>query len=148
METPFNFSPSPTERAYAKVDMGEALIVMWRVKMKTTHEIKEMIKEYQTTLDKCNKLFETEGRTEQQQILSDRTDRYFDNVAEAVSEHIEKLLQDFSDIDVYIMSIDTVTQYNGDPYHSYFARVKCPSSAFMAGSVSKHIKVNGFPYRG
>lgn len=115
--------------------------------MKTTTEIKEMIKEYQETLKECNVVFETEGRTERQEILSERTSRQFDNVATAVSEHIEKLLQDFSDIDVYIMSIETVTQYNGDPYHSYFARVKCPSSAFMAGSVSKHIKVNGFPYR-
>ena len=115
--------------------------------MKTTQEIKEMIKEYQETLEECNKVFEIEGRTEQQQILSDRTSRQFDNVAEAVSEHIEKLLQDFSDIGVYITSVDTVTQYNGDPYHSYFARVKSPNSASMAGAFSKHIKIDGFPYR-
>jgi len=116
--------------------------------MKTTYEIKEMIKEYQKTLDECNTLFETEGRTEREQILSDKVDQQFGDVAKSVSEHIGKLLQDFSDIDVYIMGIDTETYPNPrDPYHSYFARVKSPNSASMAGAFSKHIKIDGFPYR-
>ena len=103
-------------------------------------EIKEMIAQYQKTLEECNAVFEAEGRSE-------KVDKEFTAVSDAVAGHIQKLLQDLSDIDVYLMSVDTVTQYKGDPYHSYFARVKCPSSTFMAGSISKHILIRGFPYR-
>ena len=115
--------------------------------MKSTHEIKQMIKQYQESLEESNRLFVSEGRTEKQHAISQKAEKQFNDVSESVAEHIRKLLQDFSDIDVYINSIDTVTQYSGDPYHSYFARVKCPSSEFMAGSIAQHIKINGFPYR-
>jgi hypothetical protein len=111
------------------------------------HEIKEMIKKYQATLEECNSVFESEGRSNRQDVLSEKVDQEFTDVSDAVAEHIQKLLQDLSDIDVYLMSVDTVTHYSGDPYHLYYARVKCPSSAFMAGCISKHIKIDGFPYR-
>ncbi len=115
--------------------------------MKTIQEIKEMIAQYQNTLDECNAVFETEGRSAKEEMLSKKVDKEFESVSDAVAEHVQKLIQDLSDIDVYLMSLDTVTQYSGDPYHSYFARVKCPCSTFMAGSISKHIPIKGFPYR-
>jgi hypothetical protein len=115
--------------------------------MKTMHEIKEMIARYQNTLEECNILFKSEGRSEKQKMLSEKVDAEFTAVSDAVAEHIQTLIQDLSDIDVYLMSVNTVTQYSGEPYHSYFARVECPSSTFMAGSISKHITINGFPYR-
>lgn len=115
--------------------------------MKTMSEIKEMIAQYQKTLEECNAAFEAEGGSEKEEMLSKKAYKEFTAVSDAVAEHVQKLIQDLSDIDVYLMSIDTVTQYEGDPYHSYFARVKCPSSTFMAGSISKHIPIRGFPYR-
>jgi len=115
--------------------------------MKTMHEIKEMIVQYQKTLEECNAVFAAEGRSVKEKMLSDKVDVEFTAVSDAVAEHVQKLIQDLSDIDVYLMSVDTVTQYSGNPYHSYFARVKCPSSAFMAGAIAKHIPINWFPYR-
>lgn len=115
--------------------------------MKSMQEIKEMIAQYQNTLEECNAVYDSEGRTTREKELSEKTHKEFMAVSDAVAEHVQKLLQDLSDIDVYLMSLDTVTQYAGDPYHSYFARVKCPSSTFMAGSISKHISIKGFPYR-
>jgi hypothetical protein len=88
-----------------------------------------------------------EGMSEREEELSEKVDEKFTAVSDAVAEHIRDLLQKFSDIDVYITSMDTVTQYSGNPYHSYFARVKSPSDAFMAGCISKHIEIDGFPYR-
>ena len=115
--------------------------------MKTMHEIKEMIAQYQKTLEECNAVFESEGRSAKEEMLSEKVDAEFGAVSDAVAEHVQKLLQDLSDINVYLMSVDTVTQYAGDPYHSYYARVKCPSSTFMAGTIAKHIPIKGFPYR-
>ena len=106
-------------------------------------EIKEMIAQYQNTLEECNAVFESEGRSAKQEMLSKKVDAEFTAVSDAVAEHVKTLIQDLSDIDVYLMSVDTVTQYSGEPYHSYFARVKCPSSAFMAGSISEHISIYG-----
>jgi ketopantoate reductase len=69
--------------------------------MKTMSEIKEMIAQYQKTLEECNAVFKAEGRSEKEEMLSKKVDKEFTAVYDAVAEHIQKLLlQDLFDIDV------------------------------------------------
>jgi hypothetical protein len=108
--------------------------------MKSFEEIQKMIEQYEKTLAECNRVWELEKLSPREQELSDQVDREFEEICNAVSDHISTMVGNFHKIGVDIMSVETVTCYN-DPYHSFNARVG------DKGYVGKHFVVPGFRYR-
>jgi hypothetical protein len=108
--------------------------------MKSFEEIEKLIKQYEKTLAECNRVWEIEKLSPREKELSDQVDREFEEISDAVSDHISTMVENFTKIGVEIRSVDTVTQYK-DPYHSFHVRVG------DKGYLGKHFVVPGFRYR-